>query len=62
MMSKKPGPPYVHGRILNRHKRGRPRFGCLARLKSRSRRLIPLLLISGLLAIIAYIAHLLELI
>lgn len=62
MMSQKPGPPYVHGRILNRHKRGKPRYGCFMRLKSRGKRLIPLLLISGLLAIVAYIAHLLELI
>lgn len=62
MMPKKPGPPYVHGRVLNRHRRGRPRFGCLERLKSRAKRMLPLLLISGLLAVVAYIAHLLELI
>jgi peptidoglycan/LPS O-acetylase OafA/YrhL len=61
-MKTKPGPPYVHGRILNRHLRGRPRFGCLERLKSRAKRLIPILFISSLLAIVAYIAHSLGLI
>jgi len=47
-MAIKPGPPYTHGRILNRHKRGRPRFSFFRRLVSRSRRLIPVLVIIGL--------------
>ena len=43
-----PRQPQQHGRILNRHKRGRPRYGFTRRLQSRARRLVPVLVFMGL--------------
>jgi len=55
------GPPYVHGRVLNRHKRGRPRYGVFKRLKSRAMRLVPLFLIGALVAAVLSFAKFLGL-
>lgn len=65
MNQQKPPPGYTgpqYGRILNRHKRGRPKYGALARIKRRAQRLIAPLIILGLAIAGFFVLKFLELI
>lgn len=58
MWSKEPTPQNhpVVGRILNRHKRGRPRFKLWQRLKSRSIKVVIPLAVFGVIGLAVWLA------
>ena len=56
-------PPHTqHGRILNRHLRGRPKFSLWQRLKSRLVKLVPFVVLGGLAALGFFVAKMLGLV